>query len=639
MLLSILLYSIATFVLVAMFEHALHGGLECNDRGQRPLLFTCTGPDGWRIAITIAAIIGLSTCFDSIIGGWSILCWAATAGALVYMARRWYRNGSEFGEWVWYVLALAPVAVALLETSAEVQRTLLANAGKFWSSIFHTFNVEAIVIAAGLGFLVFLQCHSYEEDDYDDEEDYDEDDEEDYDEDDDEDYDEDDDEDYDEDEDDEDDDEDYDEDDEEPEEFRVPRGVTLGAFIALIIACIVILITVPKWSALKTTTEPVKESIASTTEPAKVQPTETQPARTEPTETQPPAETEAKYIHDIVLMDDDLDNDFNFGPDALLAAIDKKKIAKEDVEGKPRKELAKLVTADELVEELLGSIHDPANLAAFLASCDVRFHTTLLDGAAMFTLDSEKNMDRTNAAARLWSEDQEAFEAAYRRACKWISRTYSQEVVTVKAVTNQMYEYSLEVGELPTVVFYETNDEEVVALVLKWSIKGELKSLELNTICDFQLLNGAEDFGVTPKPKPVNPKTPEPDPDPTPAPTEPKPTEPKPKDPAEDPVNQGNAPTGGGNNKPSDGAGEVQPEDPRTTEIPTGSAEDNHHGYSDPGTVTPTTPTAPPEHANDDPSDTVVDENPMPYETDPSTVDPGEEPTPSEGDGDFTPPD
>ena len=625
MLLSIL-YPIATFVLVAMFEHALHGGLECNDRGQRPLLFTCTGPDGWRIAITIAVIIGLSTCFDSIIGGWSILCWAATAGVLVYMARRWYRNGSEFGEWVWYVLALAPVAVALLEASAEVQRTLLANAGKFWSSIFHTFNVEAIVIAAGLSFLVFLQCHSYEEDDYDDEEDYDEDeDEEDYDEDeDDEDY-------------DEDDDEDYDEDDEEPEEFRVPRGVTLGAFVALIIACIVILSTMPKWSALKT--DPKRESPAST-EPAKVQPTESKPAETEPTETQP-AKVEAKYIHDAVLMDDDLDNDLNFGPDALLAAIDKKKVAKEDVEGKTRKELAQLVTADELVEELLESIHDPANLAAFLAACDIRFHTVFLDGKAMFTLDSERNMDRTNEAARLWSEDQEAFEAAYRRACKWISRSYSQEIETVKSVKNQMFECSLDVGELPTVVFYETNDDEVVALILKWSIKGELKSLELNTICDFQLINGAEDFGVTPKPKPVNPKTPEPDPDPTPAPTEPKPTEPKPKDPADDSVSQGDADDYGGENKPSDGPGEVQPEDPKTTETPTGSAEDNHHGYSDPGTVVPTTPTAPPEHQGED--DDPVDQNPMTYETDPPTdygpVDSGEEPTPSEGDGEFTPPD
>jgi hypothetical protein len=592
MLLSILIV-VATLVLVAMSEHVLYGGLDRNEDGKRPLLLSCVGPDSWCIAITIALITGLSMFFDSIIGGWSILCWLAMLGVLIYMVRRWSHHGSEFWEMIWFILALFPVGWAFMNASAEVQKTLLANTGKFWPTAFHTLSVEAIVIAAGLAILVFLQRRTGSAA----------------------------------------------EDDERDDEFVFFYRFTWGAFIALIIACIVILITVPKWSALKTTTEPVKESIVS------VQPTEskseTEPAKTEPTETQPPAETEAKYIHDIVLMDDDLDNDFNFGPDALLAAIDKKKIAKEDVEGKPRKELAKLVTADELVEELLESIHDPANLAAFLASCDVRFHTTLLDGEAMFTLDSEKNMDRTNAAARLWSEDQEAFEAAYRRACKWISRTYSQEVVSVKAVTNQMYEYSLEVGELPTVVFYETNDEEVVALVLKWSIKGELKSLELNTICDFQLLNGAEDFGVTPKPKPVNPKTPEPDPDPTPAPTEPKPTEPKPKDPAEDPVNQGNAPTGGGNNKPSDGAGEVQPEDPRTTETPTGSDDDNHHGYSDPGTVTPTTPTAPPEHQGED--DDPVDQNPMTYETDPPTdygpVDPSEEPTPSEGDGDFTPPD
>lgn len=586
MLLSIFL-TLATLVLVAMFEHFLHGGLDRNENGDRPLLLSCTGPDSWCIAITIAFIAGLSMFFDSIIGEWSILCWLAMLGVLIYMVGRWYHHGSEFGEMVWFGLALFPVGWAFLAVSAEVQKTLLADAGKFWISLFNALSWEAIVIAGGLTILVCLQRKAYGDDEEGD-------------------------------------------DDGGYDRFVFFYRLTRGVLIALIILCIVILITVPKWSALK-----AEEPTLASTEPAKVQPTESKPAESEPTETQPAKAEAKKYIHDAVLMDDDLENDFNFGPDALLAAIDKKKVAEEDVEGKPRKELAQLVTADELVEELLESIHDPANLAAFLAACDIRFHTTLLDGEAMFTLDSERNMDRTNAAARLWSEDQEAFEAAYRRACKWVSRAYSQEVATVKSVKNQMFEYSLDVGELPTVVFYETNDDEVVALILKWSIKGELVSLELNTICDFQLINGAEDFGVTPKPKPVNPKTPEPAPVPTPA-----PTEPKPKDPANDPVNQGNAPTGGGQNKPSDGAGEVQPNDPRT-ETPTGSSDDNHHGYSDPGTVTPTTPTAPPEHQGED--DDPVDQNPMTYETDPPTdygpVDPSEEPTPSEGDGEFTPPD
>ena len=127
-------------------------------------------------------------------------------------------------------------------------------------------------------------------------------------------------------------------------------------------------------------------------------------------------------------------------------------------------------------------------------------------------------------------------------------------------------------------------------------------------------------------------------PKPTPTPT-PTPTPSYSKQPREDPVNQGNAQKGGGQNKPSDGAGEVQPVDPRT-ENPTGSGNDNNHGYSDPKTVTPSNPPVVEEHKSEP---VVTDSNPMNYQPDPVTnrgpVDTSVQPTSPEGDGEFTPAD
>lgn len=130
------------------------------------------------------------------------------------------------------------------------------------------------------------------------------------------------------------------------------------------------------------------------------------------------------------------------------------------------------------------------------------------------------------------------------------------------------------------------------------------------------------------KPNPNVPNGPTDEPTPTPPENNPK------KDPAADPVNRGNAQKGGGQNKPNDGAGENQPKDPRT-EHPTGSGNDNNHGYSDPKTVTPSNP-APSKPA-------VTDSKPMDYSPDPVTnrgpADSSKKPTSSEGDGEFTPSD
>ena len=103
----------------------------------------------------------------------------------------------------------------------------------------------------------------------------------------------------------------------------------------------------------------------------------------------------------------------------------------------------------------------------------------------------------------------------------------------------------------------------------------------------------------------------------------------KQKDPADDPVNNGNAQKGGGDNKPSDGSGEYQAQDPRTEK-------------QDPADVKPDTPTVVPEHEAEEQAGQIVDhENKMDYEPDPVTdrgpVDNQKPVTSSNGDGEFVP--
>lgn len=580
-MLSAVLVSIFVLLSVATGEHALNHGFEPDENGDHPRFFAMTGFSGWITAIILALVSGVTQKYVGSVGTWSVLFWLAMLACIGYTAWEFTCAGTEWREWLPFAVAIAVMGIPFMAANVAVQKTLLASAGVFWKSVFDILS-WLLLLAAQAWMLQHLLWRR------------------------------------------------------EWDNWAKALGI-----LALIVALLLLIFGI-EWGALSgpekaTTSDPVNQGNTS------VGGGDNKPTEPKETESQ---ETELKYVHDLVLVDDDPMNDFNFGPDAIWTVVNRKladgKLTKEQVEDckGDRAKLAKLVTADELLEELLDSVHDPAGLAAFWASLSVRLHIPFADDAAMFSFDGEKNMDRTNAMAKVWDADPERLERDYKKLCQFLARIYSVEIREVKNISNQMYMFGFDVAELPNVVFYESDENEAIVLVLTWAIKGELVKLEYNTICDFQLINGAEDFGVTPEPKPVNPNPPEPAPVPTPAP-QPDPT--PAKNPADDPVNQGNADQGGGENKPSDGPGEVQPEDPRTTETPTGSAEDNHHGYSDPGTVTPTTPTAPPEHANDDPSDVVVDENPMTYETDPVTengpVDPSEEPTPSEGDGEFAPPD
>lgn len=486
-MLSAVLVFIFVLLSVATGEHALNHGFEPDENGERHRFFAMTGFSGWITAIILALLSGVTQKYVGSVGTWSVLFWLAMLACIGYTAWEFTCAGTEWREWLPFAVAIAVMGIPFMAANVTIQKTVLASAGVFWKSVFDIVS-WLLLLAAQAWMLQHLLWRR------------------------------------------------------EWDNWARALGI-----LALIVALLLLIFGI-EWGALKSAdTEPVK----TVTKTQVTEPKETKPQETES------QETELKYVHDLVLVDNDPMNDLNFGPDAILTVVNRKladgKLTKDQVEDckGDRAKLAELITANDLMDELMESIHDPAGLAAFWASLSVRLHIPFADDAAMFSFDGEKNMDRTNAMAKVWDADPERFERDYKKLCQFLARIYSVEIREVKNISNQMYMFGFDVAELPNVVFYESDEDEAIVLVLTWAIKGELVKLEYNTICDFQLINGAEDFGVTPEPKPVNPKQPEPapvpTPDPTPVPT-PDPTEPTypPKDPtAGTPV--------GGNDTPGPG--------------------------------------------------------------------------------------
>lgn len=360
-----------------------------------------------------------------------------------------------------------------------------------------------------------------------------------------------------------------------------------------------------------------------------------------------------KFYHYETLKNESLLDDFDFGLSAWSEGI----------------------TAEQVMEEHFRRIEqDPALGAATFADFDVRLGLDFLNPGEHYDQNWSDGYWTTkiNQCAVAYAADQNRYDVLVGRWENFV-RTYAQvKLMYVENVVDQMYMVTLtsqNEWEAPEVIIATTDQPSGHILSYVFLIKGNEFEVPFRSDCGFQPTNVAEVMKETPKENPVvehynyNPQpqptsTPQPkpggkddeEPEPedtypeivtTPNPTStPTPTPKKKKEPKDDPVNQGNAQKGGGDNRDDD-SGEEQKTDPRD-EHPTGSENDNNHGHSDPQTVTPTTPPVVEEHKQEEKEGKIVtDENPVNYESDPVTdrgpAEAGVSPTAADGDGEFVP--
>lgn len=303
-------------------------------------------------------------------------------------------------------------------------------------------------------------------------------------------------------------------------------------------------------------------------------------------------------------------------------------------------------SADYYYKEFVQTLsEDPPFLAGTALSLDAELGTNYLDQIQYVGGNEKTNwLDRANGANLILCPNKKLTVRVAQVMEEFLDTVViKKEVRTAVVSYDQIFMNPHTITGVPGLVCYETEARNSTYLVLTCQLKnGEIHELWYHIPCRYQwsIPDAEKTIGVKPQKKPSNPgnnpgkgDNPTPTPTPTPKPT---PTPSYSKKPSDDSVNKGNANKGGGQDKSTDGSGENQPVDPRT-EHPTGSGNDNNHGYSDPSTVTPSNPSS----TKSEP--VVTDSNPMDYKPDPVTnngpTDSSKKPTSSGGDGEFTPSD
>lgn len=345
-----------------------------------------------------------------------------------------------------------------------------------------------------------------------------------------------------------------------------------------------------------------------------------------------------KFYNLDLQLDADPRNDFNFGPNPHVDGL-----TAEDYDRELRSRMAKDValTAGDVawIDAIVGTRY----LGQFYESCKGDWAKTI------------------NATKEAWLADQGSFYQTLNSVFAFMDKASVTLDYQTSGLDDQMYMNSMTADGVPDVIVMTTTDHTGYFLTYHFLIKDQEFQVAYRIDCGFQPTNVQQVMGIVPdntprdtrpssdthpkpsdddtkpkpsddtKPKPSGDNPPQPQTDPPTPPSTPK------KDPSTDPVNNDNANKGGGQNKPTDGAGENQSTDPRT-DHPTGSQNNNNHGYSDPVTVTPSNPPVVEEHKSEP---VVTDSNPMNYSTDPITnngpADPSAQPISPEGDGAFTP--
>lgn len=306
------------------------------------------------------------------------------------------------------------------------------------------------------------------------------------------------------------------------------------------------------------------------------------------------------FYNDDLQKDDDNENDLNFAKDYY-----QKGMSAKDAKAKHK--------------ELI--MNDPANGASAMCWIDKQVGTRYM--GAKFYDEYEADDAAINAAKNDYIND----EGYYKETLGFFFEYLETATVEIREVEDHLYDQMYQIPSrmsirgVPDVAVFESGEQGGHYLVYIFTIKGKVVEVAFRIECGYQPTNVTEVLNVTVQDKPSGTgggSNPTPGPEPTTS--KPEPTTGGKKDPADDPVNKGNAQKGGGQNRSSDGSGEYQSDDPRAT-------------TSD-KSKTPSTPAGS--------GDTQDYEDPMDYDPDPvsgrGSVS-GKPPTSDSGDGEFVPAD
>ncbi|MBR3277674.1 MAG: hypothetical protein IKG01_02035, partial [Lachnospiraceae bacterium] len=272
--------------------------------------------------------------------------------------------------------------------------------------------------------------------------------------------------------------------------------IVVAAATAVIM--VIMVITLINWGSLfpkKAETEATVETVATeavevaaevTEEVAATQVQEELPAETALTI----EETWYMYYHYLLLNDDNLADDFDFGPTAWAEGL----------------------TAEEALEEMIARVKaDPALGAAAFASFDVRLGTDLMYPGIHY--DQNWSDGYWTSLISQYVKVYQADEVLYRKLVdRWeeFVRKYAQVTLTYQeGIKDQMYMISLTSAselEAPEVIVAAADQPSGHVLNFAFLIKGNQFNVPFRTDCGFQPTNVAEPMKETPKELPKDPQ-------------------------------------------------------------------------------------------------------------------------------------
>ena len=198
---------------------------------------------------------------------------------------------------------------------------------------------------------------------------------------------------------------------------------------------------------------------------------------------------------------------------------------------------------------------DPALAAATMAYADAIMGTRFM---GEFYDSAKEDWSKTmNNAKDQFIKDPELWQSKVDSFIEAIEETATVKVGKVNNFSDQMYMNPYTGSDVPDIIAMITDNHNGHYLSYTFTIKGD-DSFVVNYRCEcgYQPTDVVEVMDITPVTKTkVGGKGD--------GPSKPDPKKPTPKkDPSKDPANQGNAPIGGGKNKPTDGTGDYQPTKP-----------------------------------------------------------------------------